>query len=115
MYRSLKKYDELLKQRNHPEFWAANIIEAESECESEEERRHFMTYIMNPKEYNADDMKHVVTLGDLEAQGRLVNDIKPYPKGMTTESYLNGGEVVLIVKTNTLQPVDEFDEKCPEE
>jgi hypothetical protein len=112
MYRSLKKYDNLLKQRPDPSYWADNIIDAESVCESEEERRHFMTYIMNPRKYNADDMKHVVTLGDLEKAGKLVDDIKPYPVGMMTESYVNGGEVILIVKTTAIE--EEHDEKNPE-
>ena len=114
MFRSLKIYDTLLKQRTDPSFWATNIIEAEAECESEEERKHFMTYIMNPKQYNADNIKNVVTLGDLEQQGKLVDDIKSYPKGMMTETYINGGEVVLIVKSS-MPPVEEHDEKSPVE
>ena len=114
MYKSLKAYDDLLKRRPDPSFWADNIIEAESICESEEELRHFMTYIMNPKKYNADDIKNVVTLGDLEKQGTLKDDINPYPAGFTTESYINGGEVILIVKHDA-SIEDEDDEKCPEQ
>ena len=113
MYKSLKTYDDLLKRRPDPSFWADNIIQAESVCESEEELRHFMTYIMNPRKYNADDIKNVVTLGDLEKQGKLVDDIKPYPPGFTTESYTNGGEVLLIVNNTSVE--EEHDEKNPEE
>ena len=113
MYKSLKTYDDLLKRRPDPSYWAENIIDAESVCESDEELRHFMTYIMNPRKYNADNMKHVVTLGDLEREGKLVDDIKPYPVGFTTESYINGGEVILLVKSPSVE--EEHDEKTPEE
>ena len=115
MYPSIKKFDELSKTRKDPTFWADNIIQSEMLCNSDEERKHFYMYIMNPKQYTPDSVKRVVTLGDLEKEGKLVDDIKKYPPGVETQVYTNGSEITLCVKTRPYEPESDDEKKVPEE
>jgi hypothetical protein len=111
MFRSIKKFKKLSKSRNNPRFWADNIIDSELLCESDEERKHFYQFIMNPKKYDADEVKNGNTLGDLEKEGLLVDEIEKYPVGFMTDVYTNGNETLLFVKNEQTREEGD-DEKC---
>ena len=105
----------LCKSRNDPSYWCQNIIDSEKLATSEKELKHFYMYIMNPHTYDPTLIKNVVTLGDLEKQGKLVDDIKPYPPGYETRVYENGDEIILDIRNNShLGVVNEEDDEKKE-
>ena len=112
MFESILKYNKLCDKRRHHSFWADNIMEAEQLCKSDEERKHFMSYIMNPKTYDAEAVKDIITLGDLEDMKQLRDERKPLPDMLEEERYTNGNECLVIAKFKGGE--EEHDEKKPE-
>ena len=116
MFRSIEKYKDLCSRRTHPDFWHANLIDAEKLCKDDRESKHFMNYIYNPNGYSFDEVESedYKTLGDIMASGE-VKPIKDLPANMETQVYQNGNEITIVNKLRDLAIIEEDsdDEKVP--
>ena len=110
-FQSIKKYDELLKSRPDPNRWHDNICEAELYIESEQERKHFTHYILNPAMYDPEQVKNSVTHGELYDDNKLFDERKALPGHMKEERFENGTETFVIVKNISDEEDDEKNEK----
>lgn len=112
MFASIKKYDQLCKARTHPNFWHANLLEAEKVCENDRELKHFFNYIINPSTYSYAAVEHpdYRTLGDSIDDGTIIEP-KDLPSNVESYLYKNGNEYTIINKVVDSPVLEENDDE----
>ena len=100
---AINNVDRLFKNRDSPEFWSENIIEASSHIQKKENWTKFYAYMANPSAFNPND--NLQTIEDAMEECDL-----SYPDFMEEVRYQNGPEET-IIHIKKREPLSQEDEK----
>ena len=100
---AIEKLNKLLTERNSPEWWSANVIDASKLLNTPRDWTLFYSYLADKEHF--DKNQQFVTLQDID-----IPELPPLHPDMIEERYQNGPhETIIIVKRRS--EVD--DEKSP--
>jgi hypothetical protein len=116
-FKSITRFQKLMKTRADLSFWAENIMECEALCVDNHELKHFFAYITNPHLYDYETVEKSETMGDLEKRGELLtNEAEVFENDdrQEAEVFKNGIELKIFVRNKPGVVEEEHDEKKPE-
>jgi len=99
---AIDRLNTLLKERNSPEWWSDNIIDASKDLKKKKNWTKFYSYMSNPEAFD-----HTVEHKTIEEV-----DEKPdleYPDELEEIRYMNGPDTIIHVKRKVDD--EEYDEK----